>query len=98
LIVKSLPKYARFECADGDTTFSLHQSDEYNSQVTSIYFESVHLDQTVKELQEHGVVFESLPMDQTWLRGEAHLKDLDNNQLILYYAATNRKNPPWRIN
>ena len=31
LIVKSLPKYARFECLDGETTFSLHQSDIPNN-------------------------------------------------------------------
>lgn len=28
LIVKVLPHYARFECVSGDTTFSLHQTDE----------------------------------------------------------------------
>ena len=28
LIVKSLPHYARFECPQGDATFSLHHCDE----------------------------------------------------------------------
>ena len=28
---------------------------------------------------------------------EARLKDLDNNQLIIYHAGKNRLNPPWRI-
>lgn len=98
LIVKSLPKYARFECVVGDATFSLHQSDEKISDTTWIYFETATLDDDVKKLIESGVEFETLPADQTWLWREARLKDPDGNQLILYYAGKNRKGPPWRIN
>ena len=97
LIVKSLPTYARFECQIGDATFSLHQSDEQNSNNNWIYFEVDHLDVKVNELVALGFKFEELPNDKPWLWREARLKDLHNNQLILYYAGVNRKNPPWRI-
>jgi catechol 2,3-dioxygenase-like lactoylglutathione lyase family enzyme len=97
LIVKSLPTYARFECPMGDATFSLHQSDQLNNNTNGIYFEVDHLDDKVNELLVLGFEFEELPNNKPWLWREARLKDLDNNQLILYYAGVNRKNPPWRI-
>jgi catechol 2,3-dioxygenase-like lactoylglutathione lyase family enzyme len=97
LIVKSLPKYARFECLNGETTFSLHQSSIPNNGGTWLYFEIENLDQKVAELLQKGFVFEELPTDKEWLWREARMKDLDNNQLILFYAGVNRKNPPWRI-
>ena len=97
LIVKSLPTYARFECPMGESTFSLHQSDEQNNNSTWIYFEVDPLDAKVNELLALGFEFEELPNDKPWLWHEARLKYLDNNQLILYYAGVNRKNPPWRI-
>jgi catechol 2,3-dioxygenase-like lactoylglutathione lyase family enzyme len=97
LIVSSLPKYARFECLDGETTFSLHQSYEKVNASTWIYFETKNLDTDVKKLIDSGIEFETLPTEQTWLWKEARLKDLDGNQLIIYHAGNNRKNPPWRI-
>lgn len=97
LIVKSLPRYARFECLAGETTFSLHQSDEKINDSTWIYFETETLDEDVKKLLDLGIEFETLPANQTWLWREARLKDPDGNQLILFYAGKNRKDPPWRI-
>ncbi len=97
LIVKSLPTYARFECPKGDATFSLHLSDEQNNNTTRVYFEVDHLDEKVNALLALGFEFEEMPNDKPWLWREARLRDLDNNQLILYYAGANRKNPPWRI-
>ena len=97
LIVKSLPKYARFECLNGEATFSLHQSDEKVNASTWIYFETQTLDSDVKTLLDLGLEFETLPTDQKWLWRDARLKDLDGNQLMLYYAGDDRKNPPWRI-
>jgi catechol 2,3-dioxygenase-like lactoylglutathione lyase family enzyme len=97
LIVKSLPKYARFECIDGEATFSLHQSDIPNNGSTWLYFEIENLDQKVNELIQKGFAFEEMPSDKEWLWREARIRDLDNNQLILYYAGKNRKYPPWRI-
>jgi len=97
LIVKSLPKYARFECLNGEATFSLYQSDGNINTSTWIYFETQTLDKDVKKLLDLGIEFETFPTDQSWLWREARLKDLDGNQLILYFAGNNRKNPPWKI-
>lgn len=98
LIVDSIPRYARFECPDGDSTFSLHETDEIseNSNIV-LYFECENLDEKVSELKQKGIVFEQDPIDQTWLWREAHLRDLDGNKIILFYAGENRKNPPWRV-
>ena len=99
LIVKSLPHYARFECPDGDATFSLHKVEKLSSVENSIwiYFEVKELDLFVNQLIQHKIEVEEMPNEKPWLWQEARLKDLDGNQLILYYAGDNRKNPPWRI-
>ena len=98
LIVHSGPHYARFECPDGISTFSLHQVDKLpKGEGIYVYFECEDLDKKVEALQQQGISFELLPTDQRWLWREARLKDPDGNQLILYYAGENRKNPPWRI-
>lgn len=103
LIVHTHEKYARFECPDGDSTFSIHQVEELPSgEGVIVYFEVESLDEKVAALQElnlHGdkTIFDLLPTDQSWLWREARLKDPDGNRLILYYAGDNRKNPPWRI-
>ena len=98
LIVEALPRYARFECPDGDATFSLHQSNTAALDTGIwIYFEEGDIDHKVNELIEKGYIFDELPRDQTWLWREARIKDLDNNQLIIYYAGKNRKSPPWRL-
>jgi hypothetical protein len=44
-----------------------------------------------------GIDFEELPNDKPWLWRESRLKDPDGNQIILYFAGSNRTNPPWRI-
>ncbi|MDB5256790.1 MAG: glyoxalase/bleomycin resistance/extradiol dioxygenase family protein [Chitinophagaceae bacterium] len=98
LIVKALPHYARFECNEGQSTFSLHQaSGPLNNGGTWIYFEVEKLDEKVAELVQKGYLFEELPNGKSWLWRESRLKDLDGNQLILYYAGENRKSPPWKI-
>ena len=99
LIVKALPHYARFEVPDGDATFSLHLVDElHKGEGVYVYFESDRLDAWVEELLVKGIEFDEMPEDRRWLWREARLKDPDGNQLILYRAGENRKNPPWRIN
>nr|WP_321227582.1 VOC family protein [uncultured Psychroserpens sp.] len=98
LIVDALPRYVRFECPDGNATFSIHKVDTLpTGEGISIYFEDDNLDELVQNLQEKGIEFSSLPEDQSWLWREAHLNDLDNNHIILFSAGKNRKNPPWRI-
>ena len=98
LIVDSVPRYARFECPNGDATFSIHRVEtNINPSGTVVYFECEDLDERVKELQSQGVEFESEPKDQRWLWREARLNDPSGNQIILFLAGDNRKNPPWRV-
>lgn len=99
LIVNALPRYVRFECPDGDTTFSIHKVNSLPKENgITIYFEDENLDELVSNLKQKGITFISDPEDKTWLWREAHLKDPDGNHIILYHAGKNRKNPPWRIN
>lgn len=97
LIVKS-PHYARFVCPSGNATFSVilgNQSDSGNG--IHVYFECDNLDDKVATLVSKGVHFDEMPNDKAWLWREAHLKDPDDNQIILYFAGVNRLHPPWRI-
>ncbi|WP_142783461.1 VOC family protein [Changchengzhania lutea] len=98
LIVDSAPKYVRFECPDGDATFSIHQVKELpkGNRIT-IYFEDDNLDEWVSQLLEKGIIFLQLPINMDWLWREAHLQDPDGNHIILFHAGKNRKNPPWQI-
>lgn len=98
LIVDAQPKYARFECPDGDSTFSLHHVEApVISPGTSIYFECEDLDERVNRLAKQGIVFDLPPTDQSWRWREARLQDPDGNSLILFWSGADRKNPPWRI-
>ena len=99
LIVEALPRYARFECPDGDATISIHSVENLpKGNGVTIYFEDENLDDLVYKLKQKGIIFISDPEDKSWLWREAHLEDFDGNHIILYHAGTNRKNPPWRIN
>jgi catechol 2,3-dioxygenase-like lactoylglutathione lyase family enzyme len=98
LIVEAFPHYLRFQCPEGNSTFSVYLVEQLpNGKGVCIYFECENLDEYVKELISKGILFEELPNDKNWLWREARVKDPDNNQLILYYAGKNRLNPPWRI-
>ena len=51
LIVDAIPRYVRFECPNGNSTFSIHEVAELpKGSGISIYFENDNLDTTVKEL------------------------------------------------
>ena len=98
LIVDRVPRYARFECPSGDATFSIHYvAHPIQTDGLIVYFECDDLDNQVANLKEQGIQFELEPVDQSWLWREARLRDPDGNQLILFYAGENRKNPPWCI-
>jgi len=92
------PHYARFECADGDSTFSVHHAGSVapDSGVV-IYFETKSIDDEVKKLQAAGFVFDQMPQDERWLWREARLRDPAGNIICIYWAGQNRKNPPWRL-
>ena len=98
LIVEDLPKYARFECPEGESTFSVEKrAGPIAGNGPVVYFECQDLDETVARLKARGVEFDSDPHDQPWLWREASLKDPDGNCICLFSAGLNRKSPPWRI-
>jgi len=99
LIVDSLPRYARLECPDGESTLSVHitENTQANHSIV-LYFECEDLDEKVAELKAAGLIFNEEPTDRDWLWREAYLKDPNGNKICMFYAGENRKNPPWRIN
>lgn len=98
LIVNSVPRYARFECPDGNATLSVERVAEMpGGPGVVIYFECDQLDQVVARLKAKQIVFDSEPTDQTWLWREARLRDPSGNSICLFFAGDNRKNPPWRV-
>jgi catechol 2,3-dioxygenase-like lactoylglutathione lyase family enzyme len=98
LIVHTHDHYARFECAVGDTTFSIHHSrDVTKKEGILIYFEVKDVDEAVSELIKKDIEFDQMPENKSWLWTEARLKDPDGNIIIIYHAGENRKNPPWRL-
>jgi catechol 2,3-dioxygenase-like lactoylglutathione lyase family enzyme len=99
LIVDALPRYVRFECSDGESTFSIHSVDVLpDGNKITLYFEVDNLSKTVSELKEKGVTFNSEIAEQPWLWTDVNLNDPDGHNIIIYHAGKNRKNPPWRIN
>lgn len=97
-LIVSAPHYARFECPQGDSSFSVHLvSQPPAPSDTVIYFEVRSLDDTVEALQRTGIVFTQAPQDEPWLWREARLADPSGNVICLYWAGVNRLNPPWRV-
>ena len=98
LIVDSLPRYARFECPDGESTLSLqHDENAVVSNNIVLYFECADLDGEVERLRSVGLKFDEDPTDRPWLWRQAYLKDPNGNKICLFHAGDNRKNPPWRV-
>ena len=89
--------YARFECADGGATLSLHRAEFAAAQGVVVYFEVRELDATVAALQAAGIVFTQLPRNEPWLWREVRLCDPSGNVLCLYWAGEARRHPPWRM-
>lgn len=98
LIVDSLPRYARLECPDGESTLSIqHDGSAVVSNNIVLYFECADLDVEVERLKSIGVTFDEDPADRDWLWRQAYLKDPNGNKICLFHAGENRKNPPWRV-
>jgi catechol 2,3-dioxygenase-like lactoylglutathione lyase family enzyme len=97
LIVKD-GHYLRFECPDGESTFSVEKVDDIpDTEQLTVYFESDRIDDEFERLRAAGVEFEHPPTDMSWLWREARLRDPDGHRLCIFYAGDNRKNPPWRL-
>lgn len=97
LIVDSRPRYVRFECPDGGSTLSIHETAGDQPGDTVLFFECDDLDERVAALKSSGLVFDSDPEEKRWLWREARLRDPAGNAVCLYRAGENRRNPPWRI-
>lgn len=90
--------YARFECPDGDGTFSIHEAGKFDpGSAAVIYFEHKELDTLCARLQNEGLEFQQMPRDESWLWREARLNDPSGNTICLFWAGENRRNPPWRV-
>jgi uncharacterized glyoxalase superfamily protein PhnB len=97
-IVDSMPRYARLECPDGESTLSVHETETVsNTSSITLYFECENLDEEFMRLMKLGLTFEREPINQTWLWREAYLKDPNGNNICLFHAGENRKNPPWKV-
>lgn len=97
LIVRA-SDYARFECPDGSSTFSIHLVERRRTDTgVVVYFECEDVEERVATLQDRGYVFSSLPRLERWLWREARLDDPAGNVICLFWAGEYRKNPPWRI-
>lgn len=98
LIVHSPPRYARFGCPEGDSTFSLHAATHSSAgNDVVVYFECEHLEARVERLRAAGIEFTQMPTDQPWGWREARLPDPSGNELCLFAGGGFRKNPPWRV-
>jgi len=91
------PHYARFECPEGDATFSLSLAEPPVANDAIIYFESDRLDAWVDALVADGFKFDQMPTDMRYLWREAVLRDPSGNTIKLYHAGENRRHPPWRV-
>ena len=94
-IVRSPPRYARFE-TEGGATFSIHSATESDGKPV-VYFECGDLDLTMSYLKGQGVAFVQAPRDERWGWREARLTDPAGNAICLYQAGEMRRYPPWRI-
>jgi catechol 2,3-dioxygenase-like lactoylglutathione lyase family enzyme len=97
LQIVDTPHYARFECPQGDSTFSLSLEPGSAGNSAVIYFEHEQLDELVSSLKEKGFAFDQDPTDMSYLWREAILHDPSGNKIKLYRAGENRLNPPWRV-
>ena len=91
------PHYARFECPEGDSSFSLSLEDDDFENSAVIYFEHEKLEEWVTELERKGIQFIQEPKLESYLWKEAVLCDPSGNKIKLYWAGENRLNPPWRV-
>jgi predicted enzyme related to lactoylglutathione lyase len=97
LQIVDTPHYARFECTEGLSTFSLGLNADARVNPATIYFENEDLDELVVSLKERGIEFQQDPTDMSYLWREAVLSDPSGNKIKLYWAGESRRNPPWRV-
>lgn len=80
------------------STFSIHRVEGVaGPSGETVYFECDEHDAKYEELLAFGVRFASAPEDKRWLWREARWHDASGNEICLFHAGDNRKNPPWRL-
>ena len=94
-IVRSEPRYARFETVGG-VTLSIEKSEEIGGAPV-FYFECDDLDSQIEILTHHGFAVDHGPTDEDWGWREARLADPAGNAICLYQAGEQRRFPPWRL-
>lgn len=97
LQIVDTPHYARFECTEGEATFSLSLNADRAAHSATIYFEHEALDDLVTNLKDRGIEFSQEPTDMSFRWREAVLFDPSGNEIKLYWAGEDRRNPPWRV-
>lgn len=96
-IVAAPPRYARFE-TDGNATLSIEvMADGGQAGAAEIYLHCDDLDARHAALVAAGVAFDFAPRDEEYLWRRAGLTDPAGNRIFLYYAGSNHRFPPWRI-
>jgi predicted enzyme related to lactoylglutathione lyase len=90
-------RYVRFEVPGNRATLSLLAATSSTVGSTEIAFECDDVDAEVSRLETSGYRFDSAPTDQPWLWREAHFRDPDGHQLMLFTSNGNRLNPPWKV-
>jgi len=95
LIVKN-DHYARLENPEDLSTLSLELRQD-GGDGAHVYFECDDLDAQIAALKAKNITFDSGPEDKSWLWREAWLRDPAGNKLCFYFAADNRRFPPWRL-
>tara|TARA_R110002073_G_scaffold19336_12_gene70726 strand:+ start:1083 stop:1457 length:375 start_codon:yes stop_codon:yes gene_type:complete len=93
----SSPHYCRFVAPDGDATLSIHVETGPIEPGAVLYLEVDDVDATVATLEARGLVFETAPVDQSWLWREADFRDPDGHRWKIYHAGKNRLDPPWAV-
>lgn len=97
ILIVDTPHYARFQCPEGDATFSLSLEDETFVNGAVIYFEHEKLDDWVAQITAKGIEISQQPKDERYLWREAVVYDPSGNKVKLYWAGENRLNPPWKV-
>lgn len=67
VVVNSLPRYARLECPDGESTLSINEDGPANLSLRYnivLYFECDDLDSQVERLKSLGLKFDEGPSDR----------------------------------
>jgi len=92
--VDSLPRYARLECPDGESTLSVNIAEEIAlTNKIVLYFECDDLDDKVEELKAAGLVFSEDPTDHDWLWRQAYLKESERQQNMFVLCGRESQKP-----